>query len=79
MPVGRTSGQPDATAAKPTPGYAWAFPDEAIPEERRDSESGDSSLGRTNSLATSVRSSIFSSDSQMPQGQRRFDDGKIFH
>ena len=80
MPVGRTPGQPDPTAAKPTQGYAWAFPDTAIPEERRGSESGDSSLdpgiSRTNSIATSMRSSIFSTDSQMPHGQRRFDDGK---
>ena len=82
--VGRTPGQPDPTAAKPTQGYAWAFPDtgHSIPEERRDSESGDSSLGpgisRTNSLAaSSIRSSIFSTDSQMPVGQRRFDDGEL--
>ena len=82
--VGRTPGQPDPTAAKPTQGYAWAFPDtgHAIPEEGRGSESGDSSLGhgisRTNSLAaSSIRSSIFSTESQMPVGQRRFDDGKL--
>jgi hypothetical protein len=78
MPVGRTPGQPDPTAAKPTQGYAWAFPD-TVPEERRGSDSGESSIGpaisRTNSFATSVRSSIFSNDSQMPVGQRRFDDG----
>lgn len=84
MPVGRAAGQPDPTAAKPTQGYAWAFPDtgHSIPEERRDSESGDSSLGhgisRTNSLAaSSIRSSIFSTDSAMPPGQRRFDDGMM--
>lgn len=83
MPVGRAPGQPDPTAARPTQGYAWAFPDSghSIPEERRGSESGDSSLGhgisRTNSLAaSSIRSSIFSHDSTMPPGQRRFDDGK---
>jgi hypothetical protein len=83
MPVGRTPGQPDPTAAKPTQGFAWAFPDtgHSIPEERRGSESGDSSLGhgisRTNSFAaSSVRSSIFSTDSHIP-GQRRFDDGKF--
>ncbi|KAK4545644.1 hypothetical protein LTR36_002597 [Oleoguttula mirabilis] len=78
MPVGRMTGGPDPTAAKPTQGYAWAFPDdEGIPEERRDSDSGNSSIShgvsRTNSFAaSSIRSSIFSTDSQMPPGQIRF-------
>lgn len=79
MPVGRAAGQPDPTAAKPTQGFAWAFPD-TVPEERRDSESGESSVGggisRTNSFAASMRSSIFSNDSHLPHGQRRFDDGE---
>lgn len=78
MPVARGPGAPDPTAAKPTQGYAWAFPDGPIPEERRGSDSGESSIGvsRTNSIAaSSIRSSIFSADSQMPQGQRRLDDG----
>jgi hypothetical protein len=78
MPVARGPGAPDPTAAKPTQGYAWAFPDGPIPEERRGSDSGDSSIGvsRTNSIAaSSIRSSIFSTDSQMPQGQRRLEDG----
>ena len=79
MPVGRVPGGPDPTAAKPTQGFAWAFPDEAIPEERRESDSGDSSIShgvsRNNSFAaSSIRSSIFSTDSQLPAGQRRFDD-----
>lgn len=79
MPVARGPGAPDPTAAKPTQGYAWAFPDGPIPEERRGSDSGESSIGvsRTNSIAaSSIRSSIFSADSHMPQGQRRLDDGK---
>ena len=78
MPVARGPGAPDPTAAKPTQGYAWAFPDGPIPEERRGSDSGESSIGvsRTNSIAaSSIRSSIFSTDSQMPQGQRRLEDG----
>ncbi|KAK3724873.1 hypothetical protein LTR37_000921 [Vermiconidia calcicola] len=78
MPLNRTPGHPDPTAAKPTQGFAWAFPD-TVPEERRDSESGESSIGhgvsRTNSFAaSSVRSSIFSTDSHLPTGQNRFDD-----
>ena len=78
MPIARGPGAPDPTAAKPTQGHAWAFPDQVIPEERRGSDS-ESSVGvsRTNSFAaSSIRSSIFSTDSSMPQGQRRFDDGE---
>ena len=79
MPVGRTSGAPDPTAARPTQGYAWAFPD-TVQEERRGSESDSSvgnSISRTNSIAaSSVRSSIFSADSHLPSGQRRFDNGR---
>lgn len=82
MPVGSQSGAPDPTAAKPTQGFAWAFPDGPIPEERRGSDSDESSLrgiSRTNSLAaSSIRSSIFSNDSHMPGGQRRLDDGMSF-
>lgn len=81
MPVGRQSGAPDPTAAKPTQGYAWAFPDGPITEERRESDSDESSLrgmSRTNSMAaSSIRSSIFSNDSHMPGGQRRLDDGEF--
>lgn len=84
MPIGRGPGQPDPTAANPTLGHAWAFPDGPIPEEGRGSDSGGSSLddrmSRTNSIATSVRSSVFSNDSRLPTGQRRFDDGMFpFH
>lgn len=83
MPVGRGPGVPDPTAAKPTQGFAWAFPDSAIPEETRGSDSGESSVGgvsRQNSFAaSSVRSSIFSTDSQMPGGQRRFGDDGMWY
>lgn len=74
------SGAPDPTAAAPTKGYAWAFPDEASPNERRGSSSGESSVGhpisRQNSYAASINSSIFTTDSTLPNGQKRFgDDG----
>jgi len=79
MPVGRTAGGPNPTAQDPTKGFPWAFPDQPIPEERRDSDSGESSVhhgvSRQNSIAaSSVRSSIFSTDSHLPVGQRRFED-----
>lgn len=73
------SGMPDPMAAAPTKGYAWAFP--AEPEvDRRGSSSGDSSVGhsipsRQNSFAASVNSSIFTTDSNMPTGQKRLEDG----
>lgn len=74
------SGMPDPMAAAPTKGYAWAFP--AEPElDRRGSSSGDSSVGhsmpsRQNSFAASINSSIFTTDSNLPNGQKRLDDGK---
>ena len=81
VPNARLPGAPDPTAAKPTQGFPWAFPDGPIPEEqqRRGSSSDDSSarnsVSRQNSFAaSSIRSSIFSIDSTLPAGQRRFDD-----
>ncbi|KAK8213518.1 hypothetical protein M8818_002820 [Zalaria obscura] len=77
---GRLPNAPDPMAAKPTQGFPWAFPDQAIPEEQpRRASSSDSSvshsISRQNSFAaSSIRSSIFSVDSQLPHGQRRFDD-----
>lgn len=76
------SGMPDPMAAAPTKGYAWAFPAEGDPEERRASSSGDSSVGRSlpsrrNSFAASVNSSIFTQDSVMPAGQKRFDEADV--
>ncbi|KAL1603540.1 hypothetical protein SLS60_005128 [Paraconiothyrium brasiliense] len=72
------SGMPDPMAAAPTKGYAWAFP--AEPDyDRRGSSSGDSSIGqsvpsRQNSFAASINSSIFTTDSGLPTGQKRLDD-----
>jgi hypothetical protein len=72
------SGMPDPMASAPTKGYAWAFPDEI--HERRGSSSGESSaehsMSRQNSYAPSINSSIFTTDSTLPSGQRRFgEDG----
>ncbi|KAI5254782.1 hypothetical protein E4T42_02126 [Aureobasidium subglaciale] len=80
----RVPGAPDPMASKPTPGHAWAFPDDPIAEEsRRESSSEDSqrhSISRTNSYAaSSIRSSIFSQNEGLPYGQRRFDDDALTH
>ncbi|KAF1912242.1 hypothetical protein BDU57DRAFT_542101 [Ampelomyces quisqualis] len=79
------SGMPDPMAAAPTKGYAWAFPAEFDPEERRASSSGGSSIidrsnlpSRQNSFATSINSSIFTAD-KLPHGQQRLDDGTHSH
>lgn len=75
------SGMPDPMAAAPTKGFAWAFPAELEPDERRRSSSGESSVERSmpsrqNSYAASINSSIFTTDSNMPNGQKRFgEDG----
>lgn len=74
------SGMPDPTAAAPTKGFPWAFPDNA--GERRRSSSVDSSIdgerrsvpSRQNSFATSMNSSIFTTESGLPPGQKRFED-----
>ncbi|KAG9514515.1 hypothetical protein KCU99_g1054, partial [Aureobasidium melanogenum] len=80
----RVPGAPDPMASKPTPGHAWAFPDDPIAEEsRRESSSDDSqrhSISRTNSYAaSSIRSSIFSQGDGLPYGQRRFDEDAPTH
>ncbi|THY49210.1 hypothetical protein D6C99_05206 [Aureobasidium pullulans] len=80
----RVPGAPDPMASKPTPGHAWAFPDDPIVEEsRRESSSEESdrhSISRTNSYAaSSIRSSIFSNGEGLPYGQRRFDDDTPTH
>lgn len=68
-------------AAAPTKGYAWAFPAEFEPDDRRHSSSGESSAGnshipsRQNSFAASINSSIYTTDSQLPSGQKRLDNG----
>lgn len=74
------SGMPDPTASAPTKGFAWAFPDEPSPDDRRATSSDDSDErsipSRQNSYAASINSSIYTTESNLPSGQKRFDDGK---
>lgn len=75
------SGMPDPMAPAPTKGYAWAFPADFEPEDRRGSSSGESSvehsISRQNSYAASMNSSIFTTDSNLPSGQKRLGDDDI--
>ncbi|KAI9806683.1 MAG: hypothetical protein M1825_006140 [Sarcosagium campestre] len=72
---------PNPNAMKPTKGVPWAFPDPELaaraPATPREHEgSFNHSRSRRGSLgATSVSSSILTSDSRLPAGQMRLDDG----
>ncbi|KAB5536689.1 hypothetical protein GE09DRAFT_336886 [Coniochaeta sp. 2T2.1] len=62
-----------ARAAEPTKGQAWAFPEEEIhklPSTGRDSLID----SRRSSVADSLASSQYTSESRLPPGQRRLDD-----
>ncbi|KAK8114403.1 helix-loop-helix DNA-binding domain-containing protein [Apiospora kogelbergensis] len=60
-----------ARAAEPTKGQAWAFPEEEI--QRMPSVSFHDS--RRSSIAESIASSQFTTESRLPPGQRRLEDG----
>jgi hypothetical protein len=73
------SEMPNPTAENPTKGFPWAFPDSEPPNQQRHSSSGDSELehrpSRQNSFAASINSSIYTNDSALPAGQKRFSEG----
>lgn len=56
-----------ARAAEPTKGQAWAFPEEPGAPTLYDS--------RRSSITESIASSQFTTESRLPPGQRRLDDG----
>lgn len=63
-----------ARAAEPTKGQAWAFPEEEI--QRLPSAASQSLIdSRRSSVAESLASSQFTSESRLPPGQRHLDDG----
>lgn len=62
-----------ARAAEPTKGQAWAFPEEEI---HRLPSAGNSLIdSRRSSVAESIASSQFTTESRLPPGQRRLDEG----
>ncbi|KAI9819611.1 MAG: hypothetical protein M1827_007061 [Pycnora praestabilis] len=83
MPTTRQAW-PNPNAKNPTPGAPYAFPDPELAAPgtmSRMSSSGDDEdrgqrdpYSRRNSAADSIGSSIFTSDSRLPPGQRRLDD-----
>lgn len=75
-----------ARAPEPTKGQAWAFPEEEVqrlPSAARPSEELASSRhgtsffddSRRNSFADSIASSQYTTESRLPAGQRRLDEG----
>ncbi|UKZ73218.1 hypothetical protein TrVFT333_000860 [Trichoderma virens FT-333] len=74
-----------ARAAEPTKGQAWAFPEDDI--QRVDNQRAGSHLvnnhssydvSRRSSITESIASSQFTTESRLPPGQRRLDDGSEF-
>lgn len=69
------------SAEKPTAGQPYAFPDPEMSQRSSgsndDPRSASAMLSRRNSDHTSITSSIFTSDSRLPPGQHRLDDGKL--
>lgn len=65
-----------ARAAEPTKGQAWAFPQED--SERMPSAASVSVVdSRRSSIADSIASSQYTTESRLPPGQRRLDEGML--
>ncbi|KAI0022579.1 putative HLH transcription factor [Xylariomycetidae sp. FL0641] len=64
-----------ARAAEPTKGQAWAFPEEEIQRMPSGPAGGTFLDSRRSSVADSIASSQFTTESRLPPGQRRLDDG----
>ena len=66
-------------ADKPTAGQPYAFPDPDMSNRSSgsadDPRSATTAMSRRDSDHTSVTSSVFTTDSRLPPGQHRLDDG----
>lgn len=72
--TGPTTGH-IARAAEPTKGQAWAFPAE---EDDKANNQSSYDLSRRSSITESIASSQFTTESRLPPGQRRLEDGAEF-
>lgn len=59
-----------ARAAEPTKGQAWAFPEDAAAQSQQAYDAS-----RRSSISESIASSHLTTDSRLPPGQRRLEDG----
>lgn len=64
-----------ARAAEPTKGQAWAFPEEEQLQRMPSGVAHSLADSRRSSIAESYASSQFTTESRLPPGQRRLDDG----
>ncbi|KAH8130968.1 hypothetical protein ACSS6W_006638 [Trichoderma asperelloides] len=63
-----------ARAAEPTKGQAWAFPEDDLRANNQSSYD----VSRRSSITESIASSQFTTESRLPPGQRRLEDGAEF-
>lgn len=63
-----------ARAAEPTKGQAWAFPEDDMPRSGSAVNGSHFQDSRRSSMADSLASSQFTTESRLPPGQRRLDD-----
>ncbi|PKS11810.1 hypothetical protein jhhlp_001103 [Lomentospora prolificans] len=63
-----------ARAAEPTKGQAWAFPEDDVPRLGANANGAQYQDSRRSSIADSLASSQFTTESRLPPGQRRLDE-----
>ncbi|RFU75614.1 hlh transcription factor hpa3 [Trichoderma arundinaceum] len=75
--TGPTTGH-IARAAEPTKGQAWAFPEDDLRGNNAVNNQSSYDISRRSSVTESIASSQFTTESRLPPGQRRLDDGSEF-